>query len=153
MRLQRGEVVLTSELANVGHDTADAALQTLTWAAVQQDAALLTEMIRVPLSSDLGISQGVDWRKTPGMPEQLERIRQELVRNTIEHANTVGAIQIVERRPFGQENALLRVKFYHANGTTTHEVVLLRLQKEGWRRDLGSAPGGVPQTPGLPFGR
>ncbi len=75
------------------------------------------------------------------------------MRDALSHGESIGAVQVTERRVFGTDNALLRVKQFHADGRVTAEVVLLKRTPDGWRRDIGWTPTPSNNVPAAAAGR
>lgn len=125
-----GEFALTDKLTDAGSATAEAALQTLLWAAIEQDAMTVMQMLRLSYTDRTG--QEFDFTHT----KALEERKQLLALESIQHASTVGGVQVVERQTIGSENVRVRLRLFHATGEVTSEVVSLRLTRDGWRRDM-----------------
>lgn len=135
-----GELRLTSELRNAGNGTAVAALETVLWSAVNADTAVLTQMMVISFF----LGPGND--STAQTKEGRNALHTGLVKEAIARADNVGAVKVTEKRVFGDSAVLLKVKLFHANGSSTQEVIYLRNTPTGWRRDIGWKPGGATAT-------
>lgn len=132
--LYSGEMLLTGRLSEVGNASAKAALQTLLWSQINGDADKLAETI--------GLSFFAGATERGRTHQDLVAHRQMLAAGLISHVADVGGVQVVHRKEIGAGNVLLRVKFFHANGRESTEVVLLKETSRGWLRDIGWTPAG-----------